>query len=121
MSTTRPVGSCKNVMSDARAFTDYNPNCALNEFVKRKYNIVNSTEYRLFLQRNACKIMGELKQNSEFDNPTGCKCNYNHIPHDFEHDRLYSKQLTPAEAVTHNSQFNKPLCQSQRGIWTNYC
>jgi hypothetical protein len=73
-------------MEDCRAFTDYNPNCALNEHIKTKHGIVNSTEYRLFLQRNACQIMGDLKQNSQFDNPTGCKCNYNHPPHDYEHD-----------------------------------
>lgn len=117
----RPVGSCKNVMQDCRAFTDYNPNCALNEYIKQKHNIVNSTEYRLYLQRNACKIMGELKKNSEFENPTGCKCNYLHPPHDYEHDRLYSKIMTPAETYSRNSQFNRPICNMGKGEWTNYC
>ena len=117
----RPVGSCKNVMHDGRAFTDYNPNCALNEYLKTGHNIVNSTEYRLFLQRNACKIMGELKQSSEFLNPSSCKCNYNHPPHDYEHDRLYSKIITPAQTWARNSEFNRPICQYGKGKWTNYC
>lgn len=117
----RPVGSCKNVMEDCRAFTDYNPNCALNEYIKNKHNIVNSTEYRLFLQRNACQIMGELKKNSEFQSPSDCKCNYMHPPHDYEHDRLYSRSMTPSESYVHNMGINKPICQYGKGTWTNYC
>lgn len=115
------TGSCKNVMQDCRAFTDYNPNCALNEYIKTKYGIQNSTEYRLFLQRNACQVMGDLRKQSENDNPTGCKCNYLHPPHDFEHDRLYSKQVTPTEAYYRSKDFNKPLRANGPGTWTNFC
>ena len=118
---SRTGGSCKNAMQDARAFTDYNPNCALNEYIRQKHGIVNSTEYRLFLQRNACKVMGELKQNSEFDNPTGCACNYNHKPHNYESDRLYSAQVTPAAAYTRSLGFSKPIGAMGNGPWSNFC
>ena len=117
----RQTGSCKNVMEDCRSFTDYNPNCALNESIKQKHNIKNSTEYRLYLQRHACQIMGDMKKKGADDNATGCKCNYNHPPHDMEHDRLYSRQVSPTEAYEKNKDFNKPLCAYGKGEWTNYC
>ena len=50
------------VMSDARAFTDYNPNCELNKRLQEKYQLKNGHEYRYFLQKNAEQIM---KQSSE--------------------------------------------------------
>ena len=34
-------------------FTDFNPNCSLNEYIQKKYNTGNSHEYRYFLQKNA--------------------------------------------------------------------
>lgn len=73
--------SCKNAMQDGRAFTDYNPNCSINELVQSKYNKHNSTQYRLFLQRNADKVMNTIRQKNEFKNVTGCDCNYEHPPH----------------------------------------
>lgn len=50
----------KFVMSDARAFTNYHPNCSINAFIQQKYNLNNSHEYRYFLQQNAEKIMADL-------------------------------------------------------------
>jgi hypothetical protein len=51
----------KFVMSDSRAFTDYNSNCTTNKMLQEKY-APNSSEhdYRLYLQRNAEKIMQDL-------------------------------------------------------------
>lgn len=121
---SRTGGSCKNSMADGRAYTDYNPNCALNEHIKQKYGITSSTEFRLFLQRNACKIMGDQKKASEWtENAAGCSCscNYAHAPHDPMHDRLYSRQVTPSEAYERNSKFNKPIGAMGTGTWTNYC
>ena len=118
---SRQTGSCKNAMQDCRAFTDYNPNCALNEYIRSQYGVTNSTEYRLFLQRNACRVMGQLKNQSESENPTGCKCTYLHPPHDYEHDRMFSKQLTPTEAYARNKDMNKPIRSNGCGTWTNYC
>lgn len=119
--SSRQAGSCKNAMQDCRAFTDYNPNCALNEHLKTKFGIQNSTEYRLYLQRHACQIMGEMRKQSEAENPTGCNCNYMHPPHDYEHDRLYSKTVSPAAAYEKNKGINRPLKSYGCGTWTNYC
>lgn len=50
----------KFVSEDGRAFTDYNPNCELNNYIQKKYDIKNSHEYRAFLQANATKLMKDL-------------------------------------------------------------
>ena len=55
----------KFVMSDARAFTDYNPNCDLNNIIQKKYNVDN-VNYRAFLQQNAEKLIAEsFQQNNK--------------------------------------------------------
>lgn len=51
----------KYVMSDARAFTSYVPNCALNQYLQTKYEVQDSHSYRYFLQQNAEKVMKQLK------------------------------------------------------------
>lgn len=51
----------KFVMSDARAFTDYNPNCDLNNIIRKKYNVENG-DYRSFLQANAEKLIKDSYQ-----------------------------------------------------------
>lgn len=59
----------KFTMSDARAFTDYNPNCEMNKFLQKKYNVGNSHDYKKFLQQNAEKIMAD---NMKCDNLQDC-------------------------------------------------
>ena len=54
----------KFVMSDARVFTDYNPNCDLNNTIQKKYK-VDPVDYRGFLQANAEKLMKESLKNSD--------------------------------------------------------
>lgn len=44
-------------MADGRHFTDYRPSCDLNNVINRDNNINNSFEARVFLQRNATKLM----------------------------------------------------------------
>ena len=119
--TSRQTGSCKNAMQDGRSFTDYNSACSMNDYLRTKYGVQNSTDYRLYLQRNACQVMGDLKKSSENENPTCCKCNYMHPPHDYEHDRLYSKLVTPTESWLHSKDMTKPLPAYGTGKWTNYC
>ena len=58
--------SCKNVMQDCRAFTDYTPNCQLNEYFKFKYAPGSSSEYRMWLQRNACKNFLDIPTCTDF-------------------------------------------------------
>lgn len=50
----------KYTMSDSRAFTNFLPNCELNNSIQKKYNIANPQEYRYFLQQNAEKLREEL-------------------------------------------------------------
>ena len=47
-------------MSDGRVFTSYKPNCESNEHMKKIYNIKNNNEYRMFLQKNAEKLLLEM-------------------------------------------------------------
>ena len=48
---------CPPLMSDGRAFTDYRPNCFMNNSVRSKNDINNSFQYRMYLTNNAEKIM----------------------------------------------------------------
>ena len=45
-------------MDDGRHFTDYRPNCFLNNRLQVDNNVPNSYEMRLFLTRNARFING---------------------------------------------------------------
>jgi hypothetical protein len=50
----------KYAMSDSRSFTNFLPNCELNNSIQKKYNISNAQEYRIFLQKNASQLMSDL-------------------------------------------------------------
>lgn len=113
--------SCLNNMQDQRSFTDYTPNCQLNQIIFNKYNQPNSSEYRLFLQRNACKIMNELRQRTTPKNPTGCECNYVHPPHDYETEQAFNYVITPEDYARKYADFGKQLPALGRGDWHNYC
>ena len=54
--------NCPPRMDDGRHFTDYRPRCLLNNITRLNNNIRNSFEYRLFLSRNAEKLMQENRQ-----------------------------------------------------------
>lgn len=65
-------------MSDGRHFTDYRPNCHLNNSVKLENQIPNSYDYRLFLIRNADKLMDlNRKQSTIMNGSYECKKPYN--------------------------------------------
>ena len=49
--------NCPPRMDDARHFTDYRPNCHINNLVRANNAIMNSHEYRMFLTRNANKLI----------------------------------------------------------------
>lgn len=116
--------SCKNTNQyNGRGFTDYQPNCQLNEYIKNKYAQGSSSEYRLFLQHNACKIMDELRQRSsgQCSNPTGCVCNYNHPPHDAPSTVKYMWQPSAGFLGQKNADFNNCIPAAGMGRWTNFC
>lgn len=65
-------------MADARHFTDYRPTCHVNNIIKSNHNIMNSYEYRLFLTRNAEKLMEQNRKVAYQKNGVSqCKKPYN--------------------------------------------
>ena len=48
---------CPPRMADGRHFTDFRPNCTINNMLRVQNKVVNSYEYRMFLTRNAEDIM----------------------------------------------------------------
>ena len=53
---------CPARMDDARHFTDYRPNCHVDDQIRADNNISNSIQYRLFLQQNANALMDRNRQ-----------------------------------------------------------
>ena len=53
---------CPAFMDDSRLFTNYLPNSKLNTYITKINNITNNDEYRIFLQKNASKIMENEKK-----------------------------------------------------------
>lgn len=61
---------CPPRMADARHFTDYRPNCVINNLIRAQHNTKNSFEYRNFLKSHANDLM---KNNYEFSySMNGC-------------------------------------------------
>jgi|TARA_B110000211_G_scaffold234563_1_gene304774 hypothetical protein len=58
-------------MSDGRHFTNYNSRCDQNDSLSKTGKVMNSYEYRIFLQKNAEQLM---KKNADFAlNDNMCK------------------------------------------------
>lgn len=53
---------CPAFMDDSRLFTNYLPNSKLNTYVTKINNINDNDQYRIFLQKNASKIMENEKK-----------------------------------------------------------
>jgi len=53
---------CPAFMDDSRLFTNYLPNSKLNTYVTKINNITDNDQYRIFLQKNASKIMENEKK-----------------------------------------------------------
>jgi hypothetical protein len=53
---------CPAFMDDSRLFTNYLPNSKLNTYVNKINNITDNDQYRIFLQKNASKIMENEKK-----------------------------------------------------------
>ena len=49
--------NCPPRMDDGRHFTDYRPNCHVNNLVRANNAMLNSHQYRMFLQHNGNKLM----------------------------------------------------------------
>lgn len=114
------AGSCKYVMQDCRAFTDYSPNCQMEEYLRSKYAPGSSSEYRLFLQRNAINVMKELREMNGFQSPTDCNCNYDHAPHDRNSMARYQYQPSVGYLANKQAKFMEPI-MAPNGKWQKYC
>jgi hypothetical protein len=53
---------CPPRMADGRHFTDYRPNCHVNDMIKIDNEISNSFQYRMFLQQNGDGLMDRNRQ-----------------------------------------------------------
>lgn len=68
---------CKNAMQDQRVFTDYSPNCVMNQDIRMMANLKNSRDYRHFLQHNADALMNRDRQIAYANSWNHCHCNAN--------------------------------------------
>lgn len=55
----------KFAMSDARIFTNYSPNCSLNNTLQQNYGATDTRAYRYYLQQNAEQVMKDLQPVNE--------------------------------------------------------
>ena len=55
---------CPQRMDDGRHFTDYRPNCHLNNLIRVEGKTLNSFEYRMYLTRNANNIIQSNRVNN---------------------------------------------------------
>jgi len=89
------------LMSDGRHFTDYRPNCLLNNNLQIKSKVLNSYDYRLFLTRNAENIINMNRQHSYLINgPQECKQPF------YEGTMLPEQDLQSCNVGTCNVQHN---------------
>lgn len=49
-------------MSDARAFTNYLPNCQLNNMISNNQGFHNNIQYKEYIQKNAEAVMNQFSQ-----------------------------------------------------------
>jgi len=57
MNNNPKYNNCPPRMDDGRHFTDYRPNCLVNNLVQTQNEIKDSYHYRMFLTENADKLM----------------------------------------------------------------
>lgn len=77
--------NCPALMSDARFATDYRPSCYVHDLILKQNNIRDSTQMRLFMQRNANKLRDLNTQ--FFQEKAGCQsCTFFH-PDPNGHDK----------------------------------
>lgn len=69
--------SCPPRMDDGRHFTDYRPNCHLNNLMRANQQTNNSFQYRMFLTHNANNIMQQNRKQACQKNCCGpCQAPY---------------------------------------------
>ena len=71
---------CPTRMDDGRHFTDYRPNCYVNNMIQFQNNLSSSYDYRQFLINNATSLMEVNKKYTSFKNGNN-DCNAVEVPH----------------------------------------
>lgn len=73
---------CPARMADGRHFTDYRPNCYLNNLIRIQNNIFSNFHYREFMSQNGEKLIQMNRVNAVEKN--GCKsCSTNGTPYEY--------------------------------------
>lgn len=95
---------CPARMADGRHFTDYRPNCHLNNNLRTNNSLANTFEYRRFLQHRGNNLMEFNRKSSYEQNGCGtCKEPYHTNTMLPEQSRLYcNKNGCKAEVVDPN-------------------
>jgi hypothetical protein len=60
--------------ADSRVLTNYKQDCIVEQEMKDKYQIKDNFEYKMFLQRNAEKLMQENVSKMHEEMTTVCTC-----------------------------------------------
>jgi hypothetical protein len=94
---------CPSMMSDGRFGTNYEPNIYTNELIKMDNKLVRNDDYRLFLQKNATKLMDE-----EWQKMSQTKCRVKECVHNHNTSRVLSQSF-PMESMTHDETMEKPI------------
>ena len=64
---------CPARMDDGRHFTDYRPNCHVNNIIRNENQIMNSFDYRMYLTQNATQIM-DMNRKAACDSNCSTNC-----------------------------------------------
>ena len=99
--------SCKNAMATGVQFTDWSPNCSLNEFIQSgaPYKLNSNTQYRLYLQRHGSSLMQHMRKRAVHQNATGCNCDFQHPPHNQEYNpKPYNPNNTVKQMNYHQGE-----------------
>uniref|UniRef100_A0A6C0F5H0 Uncharacterized protein n=1 Tax=viral metagenome TaxID=1070528 RepID=A0A6C0F5H0_9ZZZZ len=59
-------------MTDGRCFTSYISNCQLNDIIKKNNDIVNDSNYRMFLQQNGKTLSDTMFETCSSDENKLC-------------------------------------------------
>jgi hypothetical protein len=98
---------CPPRMADGRNFTDYRPECYINNLIRQNNSINNSFQHRMFLTQNADKLM---KINRDYTSTKNC-CGPCHPQTDIS--KLCNSNQNNVFAPCPNLDKNRPHVQSE--------
>jgi hypothetical protein len=101
---------CKNSQPGYYVFTDFNPNCKLNEQYQLSYGRCNTHNYRQFLQHNALSLMNGNRLEAEANSWNYCHCNADSQLTSFDSNEYPNRSFcsmrnTPASTVYSGDTF----------------